>query len=447
MGKKAPHYFHLLIFSLLFMACDSETLEPDGPGNHNPPYISSFSPTEGKVGKTTVNISGGNFVASADEITVKFDGVVAEINSVSSDGIEVVVPENAETGRISLSSENSIGFSAKDFVIIETPEPKIKKFEPFFGAPGTEVTLFGKDFGASPEDNLVKFNGIEAEVTKVTSDGLKVIVPEGDVHGPITVRVDEVTGTSSYNFGKEITFESFSPAESFAGQIVTLTGSNFLFSIPLSIHFNDLEATILSITETGIEVQVPQGVTDGPITLASPGQSFESDKDFLVTPAPSIDTFDPMEGPAGTKVTITGTEFDHGTVSVLFDGVEAEVTASSDVQIDATVPMGATTGQIEVSIGGQFVTSAENFIVIPPPVIETIEPMQGTPGTEVTITGSGFSHGALTVEFNSTAAVISDATDTSITVTVPDGCETGPITVDVAGQTTQSESDFEVIEP
>ncbi|WP_422348857.1 IPT/TIG domain-containing protein [Flagellimonas sp.] len=445
MGKKTPLCLCLLFIGLLILSCQDES--PKDTAAVNLPYISGFSPSEGKAGKTTVNISGGNYEISAEEITVKFEGIVAKINAVSENGIEVVVPENAQSGRISLISDNNISFSTKDFTVIETPEPKIKKFDPGFGSTGTTVTIYGKNFGATPEENLVKFNGIEATVTEITDDGLKVVVPEGDVHGFITVRVDDITGTSSYYFGKELSFSGFEPAESFAGQTVTLSGGNFLSAVPLSIYFSDLQASIQSITDDQIEVVVPENVMDGPITLSTPGQSIVSDKDFLVIPPPTITQIDPLEGPIGAKITITGTEFDQGTIAVSFNGVEAEVTSSTDAQIEVTVPMEATTGPIEVNIGGQIATSEQNFIVIPPPVIETIEPMQGTPGTEVTITGSGFSHGTLTVDFNGTAAVISDFSDTSITVTVPDGCETGPINVDVDGQSTQSESDFEVEVP
>ena len=446
MGKKTPLYLYLFFIGLVFLACQEDPVKDPYP--LNPPYVSSFSPAEGRVGMDTIIISGGNYIVSAEETTVKFKGALAKIESISEDAIKVVVPEGAQTGPISLSSENSIAFSTKEFVVYETPEPKIKKFEPPFGGAGTEVTLYGQNLGTSIEKTMVQFNEVEAQILEIRKDTiLKVLVPDGDVYGPITVTVEDAIGNSTYNFGKEITFESFGPNESFAGQTVTLYGSDFLYAIPLSVNFNDIPATILSITNVQIEVKVPPGVTDGPITLSAPGQSLESDTDFTVTPAPTLDSFDPLAGAVGTKVTLTGTEFDQGAVAVTFNGVDAEVTSSSDTQIETTVPMGASSGPIEVNIGGQTVQSAEHFTVIPPPAIETIEPMEGTPGTEVIITGSGFSHGTLSVDFSGTAAVISASSDTSITVTVPDGCETGPITVEVDAQSTQSASDFEVLVP
>ena len=53
--------------------------------------------------------------------------------------------------------------------------------------------------------------------------------------------------------------------------------------------------------------------------------------------------------------------------------------------------------------------------------------MQGIIGTEVTITGTGFSTTATdnTVKFNGTTATVSGATNTSLVVTVPTGTTTG----------------------
>ncbi|WP_420400662.1 IPT/TIG domain-containing protein [Flagellimonas sp.] len=364
MGKKTPLYLCLLFTGLLILSCQDES--PKDISAVNLPYISGFSPAEGKAGKTIVHISGGNYGVSAEEITVKFEGIAAKINAVSENGIEVVVPENAQSGRISLISDNNISFSTKDFTVVETPEPKIKKFDPGFGSAGTEVAIYGKNFGATLEENLVKFNGIEAAVTEIIEGGLKAIVPEGDVHGPITVRVEEVTGTSSYSFGEELFFYGFEPFESFGGQTVTLSGSNFLSGVPIAIYFNDLKADIHGITDNQIEVVVPANVMDGPITLSTPGQSIVSDKVFLVIPPPTIAQIDPLEGPIGAKITITGTEFNHGAISVTFNGVVAEVTSSSGEQIEVAVPMEATTGLIEVNIGGQIIHSDSDFEVIVP---------------------------------------------------------------------------------
>lgn len=359
MGKKTPLYLYLLFIGLIFTSCQKDE-EPDKT-EEKLPFIDDFTPTEGIAGKTSVTINGGNFATTAEGNIVKFDGFSAEVTSATKDGIVAIVPENADTGKISVSVDNSIAFSEEAFTVLPAPVPKIKSFQPTSGVAGTVVIITGTNFASTLEDNLVRFNGIEAEVVEIVEGGLKVIVPEGDVYGPITVKVDDETGTSSNDFGKEITFDSFAPAESFAGQTLILNGSNFMSTNPLSVSFNDLPATILNITDDNIEVEIPQGVTDGPITLTAPGQTVVSDEDFIVIPPPTITLIEPLEGPVGTEVTITGSEFANGSILVEFNGVAAQVTSSSDSSLTVIVPEEATSGKVTVTINGQSVESEENF--------------------------------------------------------------------------------------
>jgi len=82
-------------------------------------------------------------------------------------------------------------------------------------------------------------------------------------------------------------------------------------------------------------------------------------------PSPAtITSFAPTSGPVGTVVTITGTGFT-GATAVAFNGtVTATYTVNSATKINATVPLGATTGKIAVTpLSGPVATSAANFTV------------------------------------------------------------------------------------
>jgi len=83
----------------------------------------------------------------------------------------------------------------------------------------------------------------------------------------------------------------------------------------------------------------------------------------------------------------------------------------------------------------------------PPPVISSFSPTSGPEGTEVTITGSGFT-GASSVKFNGTpAAVFTVASPTQILANVPSGATTGKITVTTAAGIATSAEDFTVTLP
>ncbi|MEQ9591229.1 MAG: IPT/TIG domain-containing protein [Cyclobacteriaceae bacterium] len=81
------------------------------------------------------------------------------------------------------------------------------------------------------------------------------------------------------------------------------------------------------------------------------------------------------------------------------------------------------------------------------PSITSFSPGSGLAGAVVTITGSNFSATAAsnTVKFNGVAAVVSEATSTSLTTAVPVGAITGKITVAVGSLTGTSSTDFTVL--
>ena len=159
----------------------------------------------------------------------------------------------------------------------------------------------------------------------------------------------------------------------------------------------------------------------------------------LTTPVtPTITSFTPKGGSAGTVVTITGTNFS-STTTVAFNGASSSFTVNSPTQITATASAGVTTGPIAVTTSSGTATSATNFTVI------AFSPAYGPSGSSVTITGSGFT-GASAVSFNGVnAPAFTVNSGTQITVTVPAAATTGPISVTVPGGTYVSGSSFTVL--
>jgi len=112
---------------------------------------------------------------------------------------------------------------------------------------------------------------------------------------------------------------------------------------------------------------------------------------------PTISSFSPMNGPVGTPVTITGTNFT-GATSVAFNGTAAAFTINSSTQISTTVPAGATTGKISVTKSSGTVFSVDDFTVTIPQYTLTVNiagsgsvnPSGGTydNGTVVTLTAT-----------------------------------------------------------
>ena len=163
--------------------------------------------------------------------------------------------------------------------------------------------------------------------------------------------------------------------------------------------------------------------------------------------APTITSFNPTSGPVGTSVQINGTGFQDGTdvSAVTFNGVAATFSINSDILITATVPSGASDGNIEVTDSEGTAVSPSNFDVTAPlPTITSLNPTSGPVGTSVVITGTGFT-GATAVTFGGvTATSFTVNLDTQITATVPTGATTGPIAVTTPGGTATSSTNFMV---
>jgi IPT/TIG domain-containing protein len=161
------------------------------------------------------------------------------------------------------------------------------------------------------------------------------------------------------------TISSFSPTSGPIGTSVTVTGTGFQdTSVVNDVEFNNTNATFTVNSDTQITATVPTGATDGPIEVTDSEGTATSASNFDVTPSPvpTITSFTPASGQAGTSVIITGTGFT-GATSVTFDGVTATFTVNSDTQITATVPATASTGPIAVTTPGGTATSSATFTV------------------------------------------------------------------------------------
>lgn len=106
-------------------------------------------------------------------------------------------------------------------------------------------------------------------------------------------------------------------------------------------------------------------------------------------------------------------------------------------------PGACTVNQTSAGADDAFIVKL-NQIVRAPLSITSVSPAVGVAGNTITITGTGFSTTPAdnTVTFNSTVAVVTASTATSITVTVPAVATTGKISVVTNCVTANSSSDF-----
>ena len=150
----------------------------------------------------------------------------------------------------------------------------------------------------------------------------------------------------------------------------------------------------------------------------------------------------PTSGKEGATIGIFGQGFTSSSV-VQFGGVQAtSIKLSGPTFLTATVPTGAFTGSVTVTTGGTALTSNQQFRVTPQ--LLSFNPPSGSVGTQVTLTGVGFTQ-ALGVGFgDNVPAEFTVNSDTEVTATVPDGAKTGQIGVVTKGGTTVSSATFTI---
>src|SRR5436853_440743 len=138
--------------------------------------------------------------------------------------------------------------------------------------------------------------------------------------------------------------------------------------------------------------------------------------------APAITSLNPTTGPVGTAVTITGTNF--GTTgTVTFNGTTATTTSWSATSIVASVPSGATTGNVVVTVGG-IASNGVNFTVTSSaPAITSLNPTTGPRSEERRVGRANFGTRG-TETYNGTTASTTSWSATSIEAAVPGGATT-----------------------
>ena len=239
--------------------------------------------------------------------------------------------------------------------------PSITSLSPASGVVGTSVTITGANFGATQGTSTVKFNGTAATPTSWSAASIVAKVPTGATTGSVVVTVG---GVASVGVTFTVTaaaqppsITSLNPTSGVVGTSVTITGANFGATQGTStIKFNGTAATPTSWSATSIVAKVPTGATTGSVVVTVSGLA-SNGVTFTVTAAaqpPSITSLNPTTGFVSTSVTIAGANFGatQGTSTIKFNGTAAAPTSWSATSIVAKAPVGATTGNVVVTVGG-----------------------------------------------------------------------------------------------
>jgi hypothetical protein len=196
----------------------------------------------------------------------------------------------------------------------------------------------------------------------VTSPTLTVKVVNGsttiDVPGTFTVTPPTIT--------------SVSPLIGLGGTIVIIKGTGFNLGDDLdsynTVKFGTSVAEATNTATNEITARVPKGLppADYTVSVFTGIHTVAFANKFTLT-KPTITSFSPGSGIAGTYVTITGTHFGEldPSNSVLFGTSLVDIYSWSETSITVYIPIGTPPGSVKITVNasGQTVTSVANFTI------------------------------------------------------------------------------------
>jgi hypothetical protein len=328
---------------------------------------------------------------------------------------------------------------------------------PFTG--GTRVTLEGRGFAAVPA--RVAFGGVPALDVVVESDArLNCLTPPGPVGERVTVVLSTKDGSAAVLDG--YAYEDLDPeltgivpvhGPSGGGTRVTLSGKNFTAqgAGPTRVRFGGVAAgNVVVQSDVAVQCDAPPGKAGARVEVA-----LENDKGEASLPGafryhdrPTLSGLTPAAGRAegGTRVTLTGSGFstdEAGTNRVTFGGLPATgVSVLSDSELQCTTPSGVAGATVDVALVNRngSATLAGSFRYYARPTLAGLSPSSGRAegGTQVTLTGSGFSAdeaGTNLVTFGGLPATgVSVLSDSELLCTTPSGAAGATVDVALANQ-------------
>ena len=313
---------------------------------------------------------------------------------------------------------------------------------------GDEIVISGAYFGSSQSGSSARLNGVDFGIKSWTDNTITATVTAGMSSGIVIVKVGGLNSESGNNAqlfipsapGTTPIINALSPNFGRRGQdTVTIIGSGFGSSQGTSkVYFTAdqavsqiegfIEANVVNSTigdtevpqwtNSSIKVYVPATAATSCVVFVEVGGNRSNQLPFnALTPdssvnPPSIDNVDPLTGSFGDLITVTGSGFGDTQVgsTITVNGKKMDVVFWSDTSISARVPDGATSGNIRVTVGGEFDEFVSLFEVGNKPVITSVSPNNVRIGASLLVRGTnfGFQQGTGELSVGGVAQTVAD---------------------------------------
>jgi RHS repeat-associated protein len=387
------------------------------------PTISSLSATTGAIGSQVV-IYGTGFGSTQGSSVVTLNGTAVTVNQWSATSITVTIPSGATSGLMGVSVAPSMNNSNTVFFTVTTQPLPFTWLDTDIGQVGTagSATFSNGTFtvngaGQGIASNLDGFHYVYQQVSgdatiiaRITNLQNPYFTPQAGVMIRESVHPDATNAfvyfdpnTASFHERSATGSSTTAQSTSFANPAypywvkLTRTGNNFSGYIS-SDGYNwtqiGTSQTIVMATNALIGLAVSNWSTGVVLTASFDGVSVSTD---LITP-PSITSVSATTGSVGSQLNIYGQNFGNsqGISAVLLNDNPVTIRSWSSTQIGITIPTGASSGYLEVSLAPSLNSSNPvNFTVTTQPL--PVGWLDGDVGSTTTAGSATYSSGTFTI--------------------------------------------------
>jgi len=391
------------------------------------PSISSFSPLQTTGGTTTggtsIILRGANFT---NVQSVSIGGVPVQSFRVdSANQVTVTVPVGLASGAITIQTALGTATSTNPLTIVGAPT--VTGISPSVVGAGTQVIITGTNFIPAPAGNASGAIPVTVRIGGVTASSVIVLSPTQIIATfPLGAGGQALSGQpvvqawgGSGVGAQTITIipppivNAFSPSTLAGGEVLTVTGANFVQ--PMTVRIGNLVLNVTVNSPTRATMVLPQGQTLSQtvtLTVSTPGGTATAGTVSIIG-QPSISSLSPVAASPGETVTISGVNLTN-VQQVFFGTTPASFRTDAQGRIIALVPANVppnTPLSLTVQTRGGTATATQAFT--PRPVqgvaITGISPLTVDEGARIDIAG---------INFPTNATVGTMVSSTTFTITI-----------------------------
>lgn len=302
--------------------------------------LESFSPSVIKAG--SVLTVKGEYLNLIKEIIFTDNVIVSDFISQDRNEIKLVVPAEAQTGKIIISDGKEIPNWIYSNSELKITLPSVEAPLDLKNAkPGTKITINGSDLDLvkkimMPNDDVVKFtidgNKLSFTIPANATDGEITAIPASGVKVPIAKLNMAIPENLLATPAKELK----------SGSIIIIKGNNM--DVVTSITFPGVEEAInpSSQSASSLQIEMPSMAKSGDLILNT--GSGKTAKVSIETAKPNKIVYSPTPVPAGDELSIVGINLDVVDKLIFSGDVTVDVTPVSTTLIKVKVPTTAETG-------------------------------------------------------------------------------------------------------